>query len=177
MKQFPLCVVILILFSLPAAAHPGSALPGDFLSGLIHPLLGLDHLVAMIALGFWAGILGGKALWQLPLVFLSAMAFGAVLAKMNFNLPGGEVLILASALLISAFALLRLNLPNVLALALSFLFAVAHGHAHMVELPAETSPWSFGGGFLAATAILHLGGILIAYLTSRTDVRALRTTS
>jgi urease accessory protein len=177
MKQLPLSAVILIAFGLPAAAHPGSAMAGDFLSGLIHPLLGLDHVIAMIALGFWAGVRGGKALWQLPLAFLSAMALGAVLAKLNFDLPGGEVLILASTLLISAFALLRVNLRDGAALALSFLFAIAHGHAHVVELPAGTSPWSFGGGFLAATAVLHLAGILVAYLTSRTDVRALRTTS
>jgi urease accessory protein len=177
MKRLPLSAVILIALSLPAAAHPGSAMADDFLSGLIHPLLGLDHLVAMVALGFWAGIRGGKALWQLPLTFLSAVALGAVLAKMNFNLPGGEVMILASTVLISAFALWRLNLRSGAALAWSFLFAIAHGHAHVIELAAGTSPLSFGGGFLAATAVLHLIGILIAYLTSRTDVRALRTTS
>lgn len=177
MKQLPLFTIILIAMSQPVAAHPVAPAASDFLSGMAHPLSGLDHMLAMITLGFWAGALGGRAVWRLPQTFLSAMVLGVVLAELKFNIPVSEAMTVASTGLISVLALLRLELPNVFFLTLVSLLAVVHGYAHAVDLSMRTSFLSFGAGFLAATAVLLLGGILLAYLTSRTEVRAPRTTS
>jgi urease accessory protein len=131
----------------------------------------------MIALGFWAGALGGRATRRLPLTFLSAMVLGFVLAELNFNFPMSETVTVASTVLISVLALLRLELPNIFFLALGSLLAAVHGYAHAVDLSVRTLFLPFGAGFAAATAVLLLGGILLAYLTSKTEVRAPRTTS
>jgi urease accessory protein len=144
---------------------------------LIHPLSGIDHLVAMIALGVWAAVIGGRGLWLLPMTFLSAMALAGFFGQMNMSLPLTEEVILASALLLSAFAVLRVRFDHKIAVALAIVFAIAHGYAHGTELPAQVSFLLYGIGFITATAVLHMSGILIAHLTSRTEVRAPRTTS
>jgi urease accessory protein len=177
MTRLPLLAFFIVGSSLPAAAHPGNSPANDFLTGLTHPLLGIDHLIAMTALGVWAAIMGGRALWLLPMTFLSAMALGGSFARMNMSLPLAETAILASALLLSAFALLRVRFDHRVAVALVIVFAIAHGHAHAMELPTQISSLLYGIGFITATAVLHMCGILIAHLTSRTEVRAPRATS
>jgi urease accessory protein len=177
MARFLLLAISIIGSSLPAAAHPGNSPANDFLTGLTHPLSGIDHLVPMIALGIWAAIMRGRSLWLLPMAFLSAMAMGASFGQMNMSLPLTEPVILASAVVLSVLAVLRLRFHQTVAVALTSVFAIAHGHAHAMELPAQVSFQLYGIGFISATAALHMSGILIAYLTSNTEVRAPRTTS
>lgn len=177
MMRFQILAISIVGSSLPAAAHSGNSPANDFLTGLIHPLSGIDHLVPMIALGIWAAVMGGRSLWLLPMTFLSAMAMGGSLGQMNMPLPLTEPVIVASAVILSVFAVLRLRFDQWLTVALTCVFAIAHGHAHGMELPAQTSFLLYGIGFVAATAALHMSGILIAYLTSNTEVRAPRTTS
>jgi len=181
MTRLPLVAIIYFAIyvgsSPPAAAHPGSVPTGDLLAGLLHPLSGIDHLTAMVALGFWAAAMGGRALWLLPLAFLLSMALGGFSGQMNLPLPLTEAVILASSLLLPTFALLRIRLHHWVAVALTIVVALAHGHAHGTELPAHAAALLYGTGFVAATAVLHLSGIFIAHLTSRTEVRARRATS
>jgi urease accessory protein len=171
------CTLILFLAStLPAAAHVGSAPAVGFVSGFLHPLTGLDHLLAMLALGLWAAVLAGRSLWLLPLVFLISVAAGALAPQLVPLSQASEWLVLASAVFFPAAALLRPPIDLRAALPLTVLFALAHGYAHGGELSLSLSDMRAGLGLLAATAMLHLIGVL-AYRTSSTDVRARRATS
>jgi HupE/UreJ protein len=107
--RFQILAISIVGSSLPAAAHSGNSPANDFLTGLIHPLSGIDHLVPMIALGIWAAVMGGRSLWLLPMTFLSAMAMGGSLGQMNMPLPLTEPVIVASAVILSVFAVLRLR--------------------------------------------------------------------
>jgi urease accessory protein len=176
MTRLAYTLVLFIASTLPAAAHVGAAPTLGFMSGFLHPLTGLDHLIAMLALGLWAGVLAGRSLWLLPLVFLLSMAAGALAPQLAPLSLASEWLVLASAIFIPAAALLPLRLDLRAALPLTVLFALAHGHAHGGELPLSVSNMRAGLGVLAATAVLHLIGVL-AYRTSSTDVRARRATS
>jgi urease accessory protein len=180
MTRLAYALVLFLAFTLPAAAHVGSTTTLGFVSGFLHPLTGLDHLFAMLALGLWAAVLSGRSLWLLPLVFLLSMAAGALVPQLMPQLAPlslvSEWLVLASAIFIPAAAFLPLRLDLRAALPLTVLFALAHGHAHGGELPLSLSDMRPALGFLAATAMLHLIGVL-AYRTSRTDVRARRATS
>jgi urease accessory protein len=182
MMRVPVTFVLIFLSTIPAMAHPGPADTTGFLSGLFHPLSGIDHVLAMLALGAWAAMLGGRALWHLPLAFVAGAAMGATLAHLHFALPLTEPLILASVLFLGLFALVRLKLHGALAAALVFGLAIAHGFAHAAELPAGLPLLAPGLGFLAGSALLILAGIALAgglrrYRTSSTEVRAPRTTS
>ncbi len=176
MTRLAYALVLFLAFTLPAAAHVGSAPTLGFVAGFLHPLTGLDHLFAMLALGLWAAVLAGRSLWLLPLVFLLSMAAGALVPQLVPLSMASEWLVLASAIFIPAAAFLSLRLDLRAALPLAVLFALAHGHAHGGELPLSLSDMRAGLGVLAATAMLHLVGVL-AYRTSSTDVRARRATS
>jgi urease accessory protein len=178
MTRLSMIAIFIFTSGMPAAAHTAALPSADMLAGFAHPLTGLDHLAAMLGLGLWAAVIGGLARWLLPVVFLSGMALGGAFAHMTgATFPLSETAILVSSLLLPAFALLRVRLQTPVAAALTIVFALAHGHAHGLELPAGASSLLYAAGFLAATAALHLGGIVLAHLTSRTDVRPLRTTS
>ena len=177
MSQLALAILFVLSSSLSAAAHPGPESAHGFAAAFLHPLSGLDHLLAMVALGFWAGIAGGRALWQWPAAFLCFLLVGALWAQGIERLPVAEELVFGSALIFACLAGLRLRLPNALALALIATAAFAHGHVHGRELALGPSDLGATFGFIAATAALHVLGVLLAYLTSRTEVRALRATS
>ena len=145
------------LYSGTALAHPGHA--NGALAGMLHPLLGLDHLLAMLAVGIWAARLGGRARWLVPVSFLACMALFAGLALASVNLPLGEGGISASVLLAGVLIAAPLRLtPAFGALVVAF-FASAHGYAHGLEMPAPASPWLYGAGFLLSTASLHVAGL------------------
>ncbi len=178
MTRLALAILLIMpALTLPAAAHSGPAPAPDFLAGFLHPLAGLDHLTAMLALGVWAGALGGRALWQWPLAFLLFLAVGAMTAEALPHLPLAEGLILGSALVLAALALFRCRFRPIIALPIIAVFASAHGNAHGHGLALRLTDLSPALGFILATAALHLLGMLLAYLTSRTEVRALRATS
>ncbi len=154
----------LSLAATPVLAHPGGAQAHSFLAGVQHPLFGWDHLLAMLAVGLWAGIAGGGARWAWPLAFLGGMALGGGLGLGGLGLPAGEPIVLASVLALGIAALLALRPPLALAAAAVVLLGVAHGNAHGLEAPADGGGLLYAAGFLAASAALHAGGLGAAVL-------------
>lgn len=149
-----------IAMSAPALAHPGHAL-GDsgLLSGLLHPLLGLDHLLTMLLVGIWAAQLGGRARRWVPAGFLALMLLGAGLAGTGWVPPNLESGIAASLVVGGLLAATAVRVSTLPAVALAGLFALFHGAAHGAKLPATASPVLYGLGFLLATGALHLAGL------------------
>jgi urease accessory protein len=148
-----------------ASAHGGQDVAYDFLGGFLHPLTGLDHAVAMLAVGVLAWTLGGSARWRLPVAFLAAMAlgFGPVLA--GFAPAQVESAVAASAGALGAMLLAGRRLPATAALALVGVFGILHGSAHGAEMQASASA-AGAGGFFLATAGLHAAGLLLAAAVS-----------
>jgi urease accessory protein len=156
----------LIAASLAAVAAPAHAHvePGSLsgaLAGFLHPVSGLDHVLAMIAVGLWGAQLGAPAIWLLPITFPLVMALGGLLGLLGVPLPGVEIGIAVSALLLGAAVMTERRPPLVAAAALVGLFAVFHGHAHGAELPPATSALLYSLGFVVATGCLHGVGIAI----------------
>lgn len=143
-----------------AHAHPGhGAEAGGIGWGLAHPFTGMDHVLAMIAVGLWAVQLGKRALWVLPLTFVSAMAAGAALGMGGVKLPFVEPVILASAVALGALVAFAARLPLGASAALVAIAALFHGQAHGGEMPATASGFLTASGFVLATAVLHAAGI------------------
>ncbi|MDM7938341.1 MAG: HupE/UreJ family protein [Cyanobium sp. CZS 48M] len=140
-----------------ADAHPG----GGFVAGLLHPISGLDHVVAMVAVGLWGAVLGPPALWVLPLAFPMVMAFGGLLALLGVPIPGVEIGIAVSGLVMGLMVLFELRPPLALAALIVASFAVFHGHAHGAELPDGSNALLYSLAFVLATGLLHLVGILL----------------
>lgn len=151
--------IISVTVPLPAFAH-GATAAGGLASGLVHPILGLDHLLATIAVGLWAARLGGPARAALPLVFLLAMLAGAVAGIGGSPAPTLDIGIAGSVLLLGLLTALAPRLPLPLTLSVTMLFALLHGHVHGVEMPAGASAVAYGAGFLLATAMLVGTGLL-----------------
>ena len=150
--------------STTASAHigTGSAEAGGIIAGFTHPLLGLDHLLAMLAVGLWAGQNRGKILWAAPLSFMAFMAIGGILGIFNFALPITEYAILASLVVFGGMIAFSIK-PNVIAaMILIGTFAVFHGHSHGSEMVIATSATQYIIGFVLATGLLHGLGIGIA---------------
>jgi urease accessory protein len=146
-----------------ALAHEGGVV-GGFLSGVSHPIFGLDHLVAMIAVGLWGAFLGQPAIWLLPVVFPVVMAVGGLSGIAGVPIPGVEAGIALSALALGAMVALALRPPLWVAAVLVGVFAIFHGHAHGTELPQAANPLAYGVGFVVATGLLHLSGIALGLL-------------
>lgn len=152
----------LVFLAGPAMAHVGHhhGEGGSFLSGLGHPLGGLDHVLAMTAVGLWAAMIGGKARWLLPAAFVGVMAAGFVAAYAGMPLPFVEPGIAASVIVLGLLVAAAASLPLVASAALVGLFALFHGHAHGMEMAgAEALPYA--AGFVLATALLHGVGLLM----------------
>ncbi|MDB6044628.1 MAG: putative Hydrogenase/Urease accessory protein HupE/UreJ protein [Gammaproteobacteria bacterium] len=164
LARVPLLIALLTLTDV-AVAHDQVGVPGGLASGFLHPLTGLDHLVAMVAVGLWGAQLGAPAIWVLPITFPLVMAFGGVLGVLGVPLPMPEVVIALSALVLGAVVAARLRLPFAAAAVVVGMFAIFHGHAHGTELPSAANPLSFGVGFVVATGLLHLCGIAIGTLS------------
>ena len=140
-------------------AHIHGAETFGFTSGFEHPISGLDHILAMVAVGIWGAQLGGPAIWLLPVIFPIVMAFGGMLGLIGINLPGIELCIALSAVALG-FAVFREARPRlwIAAIIVGF-FAIAHGHAHGTELPERASGVLYSIGFVIATGLLHALGI------------------
>lgn len=158
--------LFLVLPSL-ALAHSGAAEHSGFAAGIAHPLGGLDHLLAMIAVGCWAAHLGGKALWQLPAAFVGAMLIGGAIGMAGAVLPAIEPMIVASSVVIGLALAISGRLNSLTAAALCALFALFHGAAHGLEMPATGSAFGYALGFALATATLHGAGLLTAPISAR----------
>lgn len=155
-----------LCFAAPAFAHTtASDLTGGFFTGFIHPVLGLDHVVAMVGVGLWGAFLGRPAIWVLPVVFPLVMAAGGVLGVAGVPLPGVEIGIALSAIVIGAAVAFAVRPPLPVAAVVVAAFAIFHGYAHGAELPEATDPIAFSLGFVVATGLLHLCGIAFGGLT------------
>jgi urease accessory protein len=154
-------VLLLATLMVPslAHAHVGVGETSGFLQGLGHPLSGLDHICAMIAVGLWAAQMGGRSIWAVPLTFVGVMALGGFLGMMGVNLPLVETGIIISVLALGVFVAASVRLPLVASVTLVGLFAAFHGHAHGSEMPAAASGLAYATGFIVATALLHALGI------------------
>lgn len=156
----------LSLGATPAFAHLNSDQHGSFAAGLSHPVFGLDHILAMIAVGLWAAGLGGRAIWALPASFVGVMMLGFAHAVFGYSLPFVEPMILLSVLALGVAVALSLRLPVVAAAGIVGMFALFHGHAHGDELGAAAA-LTFGAGFAISTALLHGVGVAMTVAAGR----------
>jgi urease accessory protein len=151
----------LLLIPTLAHAHVGVGSTNGFFHGAAHPFSGLDHLCAMMAVGLWAAQRGGRALWVVPLSFVSVMIVGGVLGAAGVALPFVEQGIVASVLLLGVLAAAAVRLPLAASAILVGWFALFHGHAHGTEMPVTASGLAYGAGFVMATAALHAAGLAL----------------
>jgi urease accessory protein len=154
-------MAVLLLVPDSAWAHVESGQAGGFFSGLSHPVSGLDHVLAMIAVGLWGAQLGRPAVWLLPIAFPMMMAFGGMLELMGVPVPGIEVGIAVSGIVLGALILGETGMPVAGALLVVAFFAVFHGHAHGTELSPGQNAMLYSLGFVTATGTLHAVGISI----------------
>jgi urease accessory protein len=140
-------------------------------AGLAHPFSGLDHMLAMVAVGLWASQLGRPAMWLMPLTFPAVMAIGAALGLGGVALPWLETGVAGSVLVLGVVVALALRPSLPISVSLIALFALLHGYAHGVELPASASALGYGAGFVAATLVLHLVGIGFGLAAGRVPLR------
>ena len=156
----------LLLAPALAFAHPGHGNNG-LIAGISHPLGGLDHLLAMLAVGLWAAQQQGTARWALPCTFVGTLLIGGLLGFEGLNLPALENGIAASVLALGLAVALAVRPPLVMAMGATALFALFHGVAHGLELPDMSSPWTYAAGFVAATAVLHAAGYALVRVLPR----------
>ena len=160
-----------------AFSHVESVTAGDgrFIGGALHPITGLDHVAAMVAVGLWGAVLGAPAIWLLPIAFPLVMAFGAVLGVMGVPVPAIDLGIAASGIVLGAMVAASARPPLAIAFALISLFAIFHGHSHGTALPDFGVPLLYAAGFVIATGLLHVCGIalglLVRWPAGRTAVR------
>lgn len=155
---------LLIAYASTVSAHEGAGITGGFISGFLHPILGWDHVVAMVAVGLWGGFLGNPAIWILPVVFPLVMAFGGALGVTGVPIPAVETGIAASAVVLGAMVAFAVRPPIWVAAVIVGAFAIFHGHAHGTELPNAANPLAYSIGFVLATGLLHLSGIAFGLL-------------
>lgn len=153
-----LTMALLLIQASPAQAHAGMS------AGWLHPLSGLDHLLAMIAVGAWSCQIGGRAIWLVPTTFVCFMSLGGFIGFEQLELPGTEIGIALSVLLLGCAIALEQRFPLVIAAATTALFGIFHGYAHGYEMPVMEHKLAYMAGFLATTATLHLIGAIGAHL-------------
>lgn len=158
-----LAIGLLVLAS-PAYAHDETGAAAGFFSGLHHPVSGVDHVLAMVMVGLWGAQLGAPAIWMLPVTFPLVMAVGAFVGLIGLPLPGVEVGIALSAILLGLMVLAEARPSLWIAAVLVGVFAVFHGHAHGTELGEGQSAITYSIGFVLATGLLHAAGIGIGVM-------------
>ena len=157
-----LALALTLLLPTAAFAHTGVGDTAGFFHGLQHPIGGLDHVLAMVAVGVFAFVLGGRALWLVPLSFVGMMVVGFLLGAGGLNVPFVEVGIALSSIVIGGAAASGRSMPVTAAMALVGVFAIFHGHAHGAEMPADVGGLFYATGFVLATASLHAAGVVTA---------------
>ncbi|RTM04554.1 MAG: HupE/UreJ family protein [Hyphomicrobiales bacterium] len=158
-KRSTLAAILLVAAAIPAEAHVGAGTTSSFAAGFAHPLSGLDHMTVMVAVGLWAAMKGGKALWAWPLAFVGVMLAGGVLGMLQVPVPFVEPGILASVVALGLLVALAIDLPVSAGVAIIGLFALFHGHAHGTEVPENAGGLDYMVGFAISTALLHGAGI------------------
>ena len=176
MLRLPLALAAVVLATMPAHAHLDPTENGSFLAGFTHPLFGLDHILAMVAVGLWASMLGGRAVYVVPAAFVGTMAAGFVLALAGLPVGFAELMIAGSVVVLGLLVAGAVNLPVAAGAVVVGLFALFHGHAHGEEMGVATA-LPYGLGFAIATALLHAVGVglgmAMASGLGRTAIRAL----
>ncbi len=155
----------MLLSAATASAHSEGGSAGGFSSGFGHPLTGLDHIVAMVAVGLWGAILGGRAMWTLPVVFPMVMAVGGALGVMGVAVPGVEMGIALSGVVMGLMVTFAARPPVWVAAVIVGFFAIFHGHAHGEEMPEASNAMAYAIGFVISTGLLHLAGIAFGLLS------------
>ncbi|OYY22217.1 MAG: urease accessory protein [Azorhizobium sp. 35-67-15] len=150
-----------------AFAHTGVGATHGFVHGFIHPVTGLDHVLAMVTVGILAWQMGGRAIWLLPASFVSLMAVGGALGMGGFDLPYVETGIALSVVVLGAAVAMGVKAPLAFAMGLVGMFAVFHGHAHGAEMPETAGGLSYGLGFMLGTGLLHLAGLGLGFAIGR----------
>jgi urease accessory protein len=173
MKKMLSIVTLLLLGAGPALAHPGHGSTASFAAGIAHPFGGLDHIAVMVAVGLWAALKGGRALWLWPAAFVGVMLAGAALGMMHVAVPFVEPGILASVVALGLLVALAVDLPVWTGAAIVAAFALLHGHAHGAEVAENFGGIEYMAGFALATATLHGVGIGFAQLMTRAHLRPL----
>lgn len=161
-KTLSIAAIVGTLFLLPtlAHAHPGHGATHGFFNGAGHPIGGLDHLLAMVAVGLWAAMMGGRAVWVVPSAFVGVMAIGGALGVSGVGLLFVEQGILLSVVVLGVLIAAAVKkMPLAASAAAVGLFALFHGHAHGTEMPSDASGLAYGVGFVASTVLLHAAGI------------------
>jgi urease accessory protein len=159
LKKLSLAALLMAAATMPAYAHIGIGPTSSFSAGFSHPFSGLDHLTVMIAVGLWAALKGGKAIWAWPVAFVGVMLAGAGLGMAHIPIPFVEPGILASVVALGLLVALAVGLPVSAGVAIIGIFALFHGHAHGTEVPENAGGFEYMMGFAVATTILHALGI------------------
>ncbi len=159
-------VVTLLLLPSPALAHVVGS-DGGFLSGLTHPVLGFDHLLAMLSVGILSAQMGGRAIWSVPSTFVVVMAAGALIGTKGIAIPGVEYGIAISVLVLGFSLAMEKKLLPVWAMICVGFFAIFHGHAHGTEMPKIVTPIIYAAGFLLGTAGIHIAGVLVGIFAGK----------
>ncbi|WP_262027803.1 HupE/UreJ family protein [Microvirga sp. Mcv34] len=160
-----IATTLLLVAATPALAHTGHDTAFGLLAGMAHPMGGLDHVLAMVSVGLFAAVLGGRALWALPMSFVGMMLVGGALGMTGVTVPAVEFGIALSIVVLGAIVTWGRQWPIQAASALVGVFAVFHGYAHGAELPAGADAVLYSFGFALATALLHGAGIAAGRLT------------
>lgn len=159
-------LAVTAIFAAPqtAWAHAQVDVGAGLVGGLLHPVFGVDHLIAMVAVGLWGAQLKKPLIWALPIAFPMMMAVGGVMGVIGMELPAVEIGVAVSAMVLGLLVAFSVKAPQWLAILIVAVFAVFHGHAHGYELPHAAHPLAYGVGFVTSTGLLHLAGILIGRL-------------
>ena len=163
-KIFQSILFALLLSAIPsvAYAHDGTNLPlGGFLSGLVHPVLGYDHLLAMLSVGILSAQIGGRAIWTVPATFVSVMALGGLLGWIDIGLNATELGIAISLVILGSVIAAERSISTRIAMIGVGFFAIFHGYAHGAEMPETAQPFLYAFGFLVGTALIHIAGVVI----------------
>jgi urease accessory protein len=167
-ESLPRMILLILATALLAPAtvlaHNPGGMAGGFASGFMHPLTGVDHILAMVAVGIWGAQLGAPAIWALPIAFPLVMSVGGAMGVRGVPLPGVELGIAASALMLGLMIFLEARPSLVVAALLVGFFAIFHGYAHGEELPHAANPLAYGVGFVLATGLLHVSGISLGLI-------------
>lgn len=158
--------LIIALLTVPSlvSAHTGIGPHNSWLHGFSHPFSGLDHVLAMIAVGLWAAQVPDRIIWLIPLIFIAVMGLGGLLGTITLPIVFAEHGIMLSLLVLGTLLASRKHLPLSVSLMLIGLFALSHGYAHGSEMPPSLSMFFYAAGFMLATLLLHLCGISLALL-------------
>lgn len=161
---FSILAILIVFLPGSALAHVDAGQAAGFITGLQHPWSGLDHVLAMVAVGIWGAQLGNPALWILPVTFPIVMSMGAMMGLLNIPVPGIEIGIALSAVLLGLMVIAQARPKLIIAAVLVGFFAIFHGHAHGTELPAGQNGLLYSMGFVIATGCLHGAGIALGVI-------------